>query len=253
MVQRRKEVLSDTPVERAGPCYGRAGPCDGRAGPCDGPTAHGEGVRLRWLRRKRSPAASAPAAMHDQSQFDEAAQRAAAGRAARASDEFVAVYYDTLRSLAASTLSRTRDARSLPPTALVHEAWLRLVKDAPEGWESQRHFLGVATRVMREILIERQRSRGALRRGGSWARVELQEGLASVESDAPDWLALTQALARLEQHDARKAEVVNLRFFAGLTIEDTARALAVSTATVERDWEFAKAWLHRELRAERDS
>ena len=171
----------------------------------------------------------------------------ASGPPSRASDEMVALYYDTLRNLAASTLSRSASARSLPPTALVHEAWLRLCRDAPRGWESQRHFLGVATRAMREILIERERARRALRRGGGWARIELEESTAAVDPRAPDWIALAEALERLESHDARKSEVVHLRFFAGLTIDETARALGVSTATVERDWEFAKAWLHREL------
>lgn len=188
----------------------------------------------------------------DEPPFESEFDGALRGDDERASDEWVAVYYDTLRNLAASTLSRSRASRSLPPTALVHEAWLRLTRDAPHGWESQRHFLGVATRVMREILIERERARRALRRGGGWARIELEEKTAAVEARPPDWIALAEALSRLEAHDARKAEVVHLRFFAGLTIDETARALGVSTATVERDWEFAKAWLHRDLRTQEE-
>jgi RNA polymerase sigma factor (TIGR02999 family) len=166
---------------------------------------------------------------------------------ALASDELIAHLYDTLRELAASTLSRSPVARSLAPTALVHEAWLRLFGNQPPSWENRRHFLGVATRAMRELLTERARARRTLRRGGGWVRVELDEGAAAVDSHAPDWVALSEALERLELYDARKSEVIHLRFFAGLTIEETARALDVSTATVERDWEFAKAWLHREL------
>jgi len=179
--------------------------------------------------------------------FDGAPQRAA--RDARASDELVAIYYDTLRNLAAGALSRSAGARSLAPTALVHEVWMRLTRDGAQGWESQRHFLGVATRVMREILIERERARRALRRGGAWERIDLEDTAASIDERAPDWIALSEALVRLEERDPRKSEVVHLRFFAGLTIEETARALEISTATVERDWEFAKAWLHRELSA----
>jgi RNA polymerase sigma factor (TIGR02999 family) len=194
----------------------------------------------------RDQDARRPAPMHDpgiaRPRTDDGARASS-----RASAEMVAVFYDTLRSLAASTLSRSASARSLPPTALVHEAWLRLCRDAPAAWESRRHFLGVATRAMREILIERERARRALRRGGGWERVELDESTAAVDARAPDWIALAETLERLEARDPRKSEVVHLRFFAGLTIEETARALDVSTATVERDWEFAKAWLHREL------
>jgi RNA polymerase sigma factor (TIGR02999 family) len=190
--------------------------------------------------------ARTPAPMHDPG-LGQRSPREAARASSRASAEMVAVFYETLRTLAASMLSRSASARSLPPTALVHETWLRLCRDAPATWESRRHFLGVASRAMREILIERERARRALRRGGGWARVELDEGTAAVDSRAPDWIALSESLARLEEQHARKSEVVHLRFFAGLTIDETARALDVSAATVERDWEYAKAWLHRDL------
>ena len=170
----------------------------------------------------------------------------------QAAADLLPLVYEELRRLARSKMSRERDAgagQTLQPTALVHEAYMRLL--GPDGaqlrWEGRAHFFGAAARAMRRILVERARSRGRVKRGGGNARVALADDALAVEPPGDDLLALDEALERLEQRDRRKAEVVMLRFFAGLTIEEIAAALSVSPATVKNDWTFARAWLHREL------
>ena len=164
--------------------------------------------------------------------------------------------YDELRRLAAGQMGRERHEHTLQPTALVHEAWLRLSAGSEAAWSSRGHFFGVAAEAMRRILVEHARRRGAARRGGGARRLDLAtsvlERVAGARIDGlPDDLeALDQALTALEgtgSHE-RKCAVVKLRFFAGLTVEDAARALGVSPASVKRDWEFAKAWLARHMR-----
>jgi RNA polymerase sigma factor (TIGR02999 family) len=135
----------------------------------------------------------------------------------------------------------------LQPTALVHEAYLRLVGDQDPGWEGRRHFFGAAARAMREILIAQAERKATRKHGGQSQRVELVEGLAVIEPPADDLLALDEAIQRLQAADARVAEIVQLRYYAGLSLEETATAVGTSLSTVKRDWRYARAWLGREL------
>jgi len=157
--------------------------------------------------------------------------------------------YDELRRLAAAYLRRERPGQTIQPTALVHEAYLRLLKDKPDRWQNRAHFCAIAAHSMRQILIERARARGALKRGGVQARVTLDEGLLAADSPHIDLLALDEALQRLEAIDPEQARLVELRFFGGLTIEEAAEAMNISAATVKRHWTIARAWLARELSA----
>jgi RNA polymerase sigma-70 factor, ECF subfamily len=163
-------------------------------------------------------------------------------------DALLPIVYDELRRLAAAYLRRERPGQTLQPTALVHEAYLRLMKDRPDRWQNRAHFCAIAAHSMRQILIERARARGAQKRGGAQPRVTLDEGLiAGGESPTVDLLALDRALERLEALDPEQARLVELRFFGGLTIEETAEAMKISPATVKRHWTVARAWLAREL------
>ena len=157
--------------------------------------------------------------------------------------------YDELRRLAAAYLRRERPGQTIQATALVHEAYLRLLKDKPDRWQNRAHFCAIAAHSMRQILIERARARGALKRGGVQARVTLDEGLLAADSPHIDLLALDEALQRLQAIDPEQARLVELRFFGGLTIEEAAEAMNISAATVKRHWTIARAWLARELSA----
>lgn len=167
---------------------------------------------------------------------------------ARVTDELFPLVYDELRRLALQKLAADRPGQTLQPTELVHEAYLRLVEDPDLRWENRAHFFAAAARVMRQILVDRARRRQALKRGGKRLRVNLEEvDLASSEPPAELILGLHEALERLERVDPRQARVVLLRYFAGLTIEETARSLGLSEATVSDEWKFAAAWLGREM------
>ena len=156
--------------------------------------------------------------------------------------------YDELRKLARARLARERQPhQTLQPTALVHEAYLRLMKDNPERWQNRAHFCAIAAHSMRQILIEKARARGALKRGGAQPRVTLDESLVAGAEPSVDLIALDRALERLEAIDPEQARLVELRFFGGLTVEETAEALDISPATVKRHWTVARAWLAREL------
>jgi RNA polymerase sigma-70 factor (ECF subfamily) len=156
--------------------------------------------------------------------------------------------YQELRRLAAAYLRRERPGQTLQPTALVHEAYIRLLKDKPGRWQNRAHFCAIAANAMRQILVERARARAALKRGGGQPRVTLVDGLAAAPDDSPvDLLALDQALSRLAELDAQQARIVELRYFGGLSVEETADALHISPATVKRDWSVARAFLAREL------
>jgi len=158
----------------------------------------------------------------------------------------VAAIYDELRRLARSELAREGRPGTLQPTALVHEAWLRL--SAPDAsFESRAHFFGSAARAMRRILVDRARGRGRLKRGGDRGRETLVDVAVEAETDAVDLVALDQALDVLEGRDRRKSDVVHLRYFAGLSLEETSAALGVSVATVKSEWAFARAFLLREM------
>jgi RNA polymerase sigma-70 factor, ECF subfamily len=162
-------------------------------------------------------------------------------------DSLLPIVYQELRRLAASYLRREKPGQTLQPTALVHEAYLRLMKDRPERWQNRAHFCAIAAHSMRQILIDRARARGALKRGGAQPRVTLDEALVAGGERSVDLLALDEALERLAKLDPEQARLVELRFFGGLTVEETAEALDISPATVKRHWTVARAWLAREL------
>jgi RNA polymerase sigma factor (TIGR02999 family) len=167
-----------------------------------------------------------------------------------AAADLLPVIYNELQRLARSFMAKEPGGgagHTLQPTALVHEAYLRLIGQADMKWDSRGHFFVAAATAMRRILVERARGRNRIKRGGDRQRQELHDGAMAVEPPSDDLLALDEALKRLEEADQRKARVVMLRHFAGLGVEETAAALNVSPATVKNDWAFARAWLHREL------
>jgi len=161
-------------------------------------------------------------------------------------DALMPVVYDELRALAAAYLRRERDGHTLQPTALVHEAFLRLVDQRTATWENRAHFFGVAARLMRRIIVDHARARLAEKRGGG-RLVTLDTESPISDERATDVLRVDEVLAELERLDERQARVVELRFFGGLTIEEAAAVLGVSPMTVKRDWLVARAWLQREL------
>jgi RNA polymerase sigma factor (TIGR02999 family) len=161
--------------------------------------------------------------------------------------ELLPVLYEELRRLAAVLTTRMNLGETLEPTALVHEAYLRLVRDRDPGWEGRRHFFGAAAQAMREILIEQVRQNASLKHGGQAQRVELAEGLAWIEPPSRDLLALDEAIQQLQAEDAHLAEIVQLRYYTGLSVEETASVVAVSVSTLKRDWRYARAWLARRL------
>ena len=178
------------------------------------------------------------------------------GGDAAAREDLWTLVYEELRRLASRHMSRERGTHTLQPTALVHEAWLRLRGEGSDDWDGRAHFFGVAAEAMRRILVEHARKRHTLRRGGGLQRVDewdaLVEALAEDGDLAGDLEALDRALTQMESspRHARKAEVVKLRFFVGLTNEQCAEVLGTSRSSVKRDWDFAKAWLSRSLLTE---
>lgn len=157
--------------------------------------------------------------------------------------------YDELRRIARARLQRERAGHTLAPTELVHQAYLKLVPLDRIEWQGRAHFFAIASRAMRNVLIDYAAQRGAAKRGGGARPVTLDDQTAAVEHPLDDLIALGRALDRLESIEARQARVVECKFFGGLSLEETAEALAISPATVSRDWTFARAWLHRELTA----
>ena len=162
-------------------------------------------------------------------------------------DSLLPLVYQELRRLAASYLRHEKPGQTLQPTALVNEAYLRLLKDRPDRWQNRAHFCAIAAHSMRQILIERARARHAQKRGGVRARVTLDDALVAGGERSIDLIALDEALERLAQLDPEQARLIELRFFGGLTIEETAEAMNISPATVKRHWTVARAWLAREL------
>ena len=155
-----------------------------------------------------------------------------------------------LRAIAAGLLRRERQGHTLQPTALVHEAWLRMGPGGEADYADRVHFLATAAQVMRRLLVDHARARAADKRGGDWTRVTLDDAVAAASGPVDaDVLALHAALQKLHALSERQARVVELRWFGGLTLQETADALRVSTGTVENDWAFARAWLRRELGA----
>lgn len=173
-----------------------------------------------------------------------------AGRGDRAAtDALLPLVYDELREVAGRFLAQERPGHTLQATALANEAYLRLVGPTDVPWQNRAHFFGAAAKAIRRILTDHARSKGRLKRGGPRAhRVPLDEAMLTTNGDdVLDMVALDSALARLARLDEQKARVVELRYFAGLSTEDVARALNVSESTVARDWRFARVWLHREI------
>lgn len=172
-----------------------------------------------------------------------------------ATDELFPIVYDELRALAAGFLQGESRAQTMQATALVHEAYLRLIgPDADEqaSWDSRAHFFGAAARAIRRILVDHARARNGLKRGGGARPVSLDEALlVGAAGDAPGsdagMVCLDHALSKLAEFDQTKARIVELRFFGGLTVDQTAIALGVSPSTVAREWQFARVWLHREV------
>ena len=166
---------------------------------------------------------------------------------AGARDRLVPLVYQELRRRAAAQLRRERPGHTLQPTALVHEAYLRLIDQDRAAWQDRAQFFRVASHTMRRILVDRARAHLTHKRSGQWARVTLDEGVALARGGDVDILDLDRALERLATFDARMSEVAELRVFGGLTLAETSELLGVSRATVERDWQAARAWLFKEL------
>ncbi|QDU69749.1 sigma-70 family RNA polymerase sigma factor [Engelhardtia mirabilis] len=165
--------------------------------------------------------------------------------------ELLPALYDELRRMAAGQLRKERANHTLQPTALVHEAWFKLVDQRSRDWQNRAHFLAIAATAMRRILVHHAEAVGAKKRGGDRDRVTLVDAPAELAgSDSLDILALDEALTRLAERDPRKAQIVEQRFFAGLSNAEVAEAMGVTERTVERDWRMARAWLRKEL--ERD-
>lgn len=160
-----------------------------------------------------------------------------------AAADLLPLVYDELRKLAKARMAQLPPGQTLQPTALVHEAYLRLIGKQDLQLESQRHFFFVAARAMRDILVEQARSKAGPKRGGGRRRVELNEEVAVAGPPRDDVLALNEALLELEKEDPLKAQIVNLRYFAGMSVEETARVLGISERTLQRHWRFVKAWL----------
>ena len=160
--------------------------------------------------------------------------------------------YEELRALAARKLTHERFDHTLQATAVVHEAFLRLIDQKECGWTNRAHFMAVAARAMRQLLIDHARAKRSAKRGGRWKRVTLSEPSNPEQADTVDLLALDEALTKLTALDERMSRIVELRFFAGLTIAETSEVLGVSTTTVEDDWSMARAWLIQAIGGERE-
>jgi RNA polymerase sigma factor (TIGR02999 family) len=176
--------------------------------------------------------------------FLDTLQRVTRGEAAESLLPFL---YKELRRLAHALHAARPPGATLQTTDLVHEAYLKLVGDHDPGWNGRAHFFGAAARAMREILVDQARRKGRAKHGAGWKRVEVGEIALPVELPAQDILVVHEALERLEGEDPRKGQIVNLRFFAGLTTEETAKVLDVSASTVEREWRFVRAWLYSRM------
>jgi RNA polymerase sigma factor (TIGR02999 family) len=183
--------------------------------------------------------------MNDVTQILCAIEQGVAG----SSEQLLPLVYDELRNLAAQKLAQEKPGQTLQPTALVHEAYLRLVDaEKVQRWESRGHFFAAAAEAMRRILVENARRKSSAKAGGSRNRVDLAEVEPAIEGLQDDLLELDEALEQLAAKDQRKAKLVKLRFFAGLSIEQAAQALGISTSTADNDWAYAKSWLRLAMR-----
>ena len=173
-------------------------------------------------------------------------ERAQAGDP-QAADELLPLVYDELRKLAAARMANEVQAQTLQPTALVHEAWLRLVGSQNQQWNGRAHFFGAAAEAMRRILIENARRKRAVRHGGGQARLNINEIEIAAAGKDDELLAVSDALEKLGARDKQKAELVKLRYFVGLTTQEAAEVLGVSVPTADRWWNFCRAWLFEEI------
>jgi RNA polymerase sigma factor (TIGR02999 family) len=166
-------------------------------------------------------------------------------------DDILPFTYDELRSLASNYLRRERSDHTLQPTALVHEAYLKLIDQTQVKWQNRAHFFGIAANIMRRILVDHARKHGADKRGGDAEKLPLEEEILIVsEGKSAELLALDEALENLARIDPQKSKIVELRYFGGLSVEETAEVLGVSEITVKRHWRMAKAWLYGQLSSE---
>ena len=164
-----------------------------------------------------------------------------------AREQLVALVYEELRGRAAARLRRERAGHVLQPTALVHEAFLRLVGQQHASWQNRSHFFAVASEMMRRILVDHARRRKMTKRSGGWARITLDDAAARYDPPDVDVLDLDAALSELASFDPRKAQVAEWRFFGGLSLDEVAHALGISRANVEREWQAGRAWLYRRM------
>lgn len=165
-------------------------------------------------------------------------------------EQVLPLLYQELRRIARAQLGRDGHGRTLEPTALVHEAFMRLIEQRVMTWQNRSHFLGIAAQIMRRIAVDHARARNAAKRGGDNERVTLLTNIRDQREDTPDVLALDTALLALAKASERQAKIVELRYFGGLSLEETAEALAISSATVKREWTVARVFLARELRGD---
>jgi RNA polymerase sigma factor (TIGR02999 family) len=202
-------------------------------------------VAARWLRSRKLDGVAGTSLPPDR---DPPAGRSGPDLARHeALAEIVPAVYAELRRVAAAYLRRERPGQTLQATALVHEAYLRLLRERHVSWQDRAHFCAIAAHSMREILVEHARRRRAAKRGGGWRRTTLSDAVAGAAGPAVDVEALDEALGRLAGFDPERARIVELRYFGGLTIEETATVLGRSPATIKRGWTLASAWLRREL------
>jgi len=166
---------------------------------------------------------------------------------ARAADKLLPLVYEELRHLAAQKLSQERPGQTLQATALVHEAYIRLVGAEGRNWSSRRHFFAAAAEAMRRILIENARRKQRLRHGGGRRRVDMDDADLAIEAPSDDLVALDEALSKLAEEDRVVADLVKMRYFAGLTLEQAAEILGISRRTADRYWAYARAWLYQEI------
>lgn len=175
--------------------------------------------------------------------------RAAGTGDRKAAAELLPLVYAQLRDLARSRMAKVPPGNTLQPTALVHEAFVRLIGKEDPGWENRGHFFAAAAEAMRQILVDQARRKGRMKHGGGKNRIDIDDFDVPLESPVEDIMALDQALERLRADDERKAQIVNLRFFAGLSREETAAAMGVSLSTIDREWRYIVARLHKEMAA----
>lgn len=198
--------------------------------------------------KHQSPGPSDPAGPDDATRL----MNLAGSGDGRAVDELIQVVYAQLRAIAQRQISQEKVGSTLQATALVHEAYLRLVGLHSIDWKSRGHFFAAAAEAMRRVLIDHARKKGAKKRGGDWSKTVSSVCDLAADDRLGEFLTFDDAIARLQVEDDRAASVIRLRFFAGLTLEQTAEALGVSRSSVDRDWAFARAWLLQDLESRRD-